>query len=240
MNQEDAPAAKMSFADAKETFVRRKDEVETFFKFLSLVFDKKADLSFGSTDGNGFEFSRRIQKMLLADGYLLVYNLVEATMTNIVDAVHSEAIGIEKGFDGLRREIQFVVLMRLKGLNLSDVKNNDAPIGRSMVRLALDTTKEERKIFKGNVDARVIRDTAENYGFEFSTDKEQTRDGARLLQVKSWRNRLAHGSHSFEECGGSSSVDEIADICREAVIYLESVLSRVESYCKSKEFAASA
>ncbi|CAO3352028.1 MAE_28990/MAE_18760 family HEPN-like nuclease [Azospirillum melinis] len=231
-------ASILSLEDAKDNFDRRKKEVTHFFQFVELVFNKKPDLSFGEDFGDNHAFTRRITKMLLANGYLVIYNLVEATMTNLLDAIHVEVCSVEGGFERLRKELQILILKRLRDRNLSELEKMPERIGRGMVQYALDTAPEDRKVFRGNVDARKIKEASERYGFSFEIDYEATNynGGKRLVLVKSWRNKLAHGSHSFVECGDASSVDELKKISMEAISYLECVMAGVEKYISQKEY----
>jgi hypothetical protein len=230
-----------NLADARSLFTRRTEEVLRFFDFLTEITNNKAD-SLGVLQPDqsikkveNFIISRDLVKTLRANGYLLLYNLVESTMTNAIDAIHQIFASEQLSFDDLTKEIQQVVLKNFKGAALEEnfVHTQSHPIQVAILRAGYD----KRKLFSGNVDARSIRDTAKIYGFDIAEhDIAESRNGLRLLNVKNKRNELAHGKISFEECGHETSHDELISIAQETIAYLKAVLTGVEEYAANKKY----
>jgi hypothetical protein len=153
-----------------------------------------------------------------------------------VDAIHRSVDSDSVGFDDLSDEIKQIVLQNFRRvLRQSDVTLIDGklPLHRAIIALGYD----KKELFSGNVDARLIRETAAKYGFSVAThDTTLTRNGARLLEVKTKRNELAHGQISFEECGHNTAHDELIAIATETINYLEAVLSGVEQYVHERSY----
>lgn len=230
-------------ADLRDLFNRRKSEVLRYFEFLTAVTDNKADsLAVSQSDLSlkkveNFILSRDLVKTLRANGYLLLYNLVESTMTNAIDSIHQIFHSQSLGFDDLRAEVQRVILKNFRSASLDEhvIANKAHPIQIAMIRMGYDKTN----LFSGNVDARSIRDTAKIYGFGIAAhDTSVSKDGRRLLDVKNKRNQLAHGKISFEDCGHETSHDELIAIATETIAYLEAVLLGIEEYVTGQEYLA--
>lgn len=234
----------MLFVEVRDLFNRRSEEISRYLKFLSVLTDSKANcLAKKETNGthtivDTYEIDRELVKTLRANGYLLLYNLVEATMTNAVDAIHRSVSAETVGFDELRGELKAIVLKHFRRAITGDnakVLESTHPIQRAIVELGYD----KKELFSGNVDARLIRETATSYGFTIAPhDTSVTRDGARLLQIKTKRNELAHGLISFEDCGHEISQDELTAIANETIAYLDAVLQGVDDYIQNKSYIA--
>jgi hypothetical protein len=238
------PPIDANLADVQSLFVRRTQEVLRYFDFLTAVTNNKAD-SLGVLQPDhsikkveNFALSRDLVKTFRANGYLLLYNLVESTMTNAIDAIHQIFQSKNLGFDDLRDEIQQVVLKNFRGVAWDEYMAFDKshPIQIAMLRMGY----KKENLFSGNVDARSIRDTAKIYGFDIAAhDTSISKDGQRLLDIKNKRNQLAHGKISFEDCGHETSHDELIAIANETIVYLKAVLAGIEEYVTQGAYLAS-
>jgi hypothetical protein len=86
------------------------------------------------------------------------------------------------------------------------------------------------------VDARLIKEIAEKYGFSCKTEPTKTKDGQNLLVVKSNRNDLAHGVKSFEEVGRDQTIEELLEIKQEVIEYLRQILQNIKIYLDNQEY----
>ncbi|MGH8489596.1 MAG: MAE_28990/MAE_18760 family HEPN-like nuclease [Gammaproteobacteria bacterium] len=169
-------------------------------------------------------------KTLKANGFILLYNLVESTMKNAIEGVFEEFRAVDVSFDDCREEVRRIVLANLKAHNPDRVFSGLTPIAK---RVLTETFRKE-KAFAGNVDAKKIREVAKDYGF-----KEPRSKGDNLLTVKSQRNDLAHGDKAFGEVGRDFDVERLMKIKTEVVTYLEEVLQNVSDYLSTQEYLAS-
>jgi hypothetical protein len=90
----------------------------------------------------------------------------------------------------------------------------------------------------GNWDDEAIEHIVRRLGFAlqvrpevYSAVKRKFRDDLGCLQlVKKFRNQLAHGSISFEQCGENVTVGELRDMTNRTVSYLSDVVAAFRSY----------
>lgn len=237
------PQIDENLADVQALFVRRTEEVLRYFEFLTAVTDNKADLlgvsqlDHSIVKVENYVLTRDLVKTLRANGYLLLYNLVESTMTNAIDAIHQIFQSGNLSFDDLRVEVQQVILKNFRAAALDENLNATKlhPIQIAMLRMGYNKSN----LFSGNVDARSIRETAKIYGFCIAKhDTKISKDGVRLLNVKDKRNQLAHGKISFEDCGHETSHDELVEIANETIAYLKAVLVGIEEYVTEQAYLA--
>lgn len=183
-----------------------------------------------------------LEKTLKATGYLLLYNLVEATMRNGIETIFDELKTQRVSFDEVREEIRKIIINHVRD---KDIQSTDAfllglqNISVDIISVTFDALvkKENKKrLFSGNVDAREIRNTAKIYGFSSQTNKIKTRDGSDLLTIKTNRNDLAHGFKSFEEVGRNATADELLKIQKSTIHYLREILKNIELYLSNKEY----
>ncbi|MDZ8088781.1 MAG: MAE_28990/MAE_18760 family HEPN-like nuclease [Nostoc sp. DedQUE12b] len=217
-----------------QDFNERTKEVSKYFIFLKSLEQGSTKLSMEGI--NGKNKIRRVdsdlEKTLKASSFLLLYNLVESTMRNAIETIFEEIRGKGISFDQVRPEIKKIVLRNLK-------KRNSDKIILSITAISLDIITagfDKEDLFSGNIDGRLIREMATDYGFSHITDYVKTGNGSDLLTVKSNRNDLAHGIKSFAEVGRDKSADELLKIKKQVVMYLRAILLNIETYLVNKEY----
>ncbi|MEB3148745.1 MAG: MAE_28990/MAE_18760 family HEPN-like nuclease [Sphaerospermopsis sp.] len=219
-----------------QDFNKRAKEVSKYFYFLKNLEQHSIQLSMGNANNPTTKpIDDDLEKTLKATGYLLLYNLVEATMRNAIEAIFDELKTQRVSFDEVREEIKKIVIN-----NLKDKDNKSTQyILQTVQNISVDiisVTFNKNKLFSGNVDALKIRKTAEIYGFSSTTNNDKTRDGSDLLTVKTNRNDLAHGFKSFEEVGKNATADELLKIQKRVICYLREILENIELYLSNKEY----
>ncbi|MCP1606036.1 MAE_28990/MAE_18760 family HEPN-like nuclease [Pseudomonas citronellolis] len=225
-------------------FRQRCAEVRRYIEFIEVIANNRSVALAGEVDGSivpieGAELSRELTKTLRANAYLLLYNLVEATMTNAIDAIHKAVDGDNLGFDQLSGNLQSIALSHFKRAikdgHSSALDGRVHPIEIAMTRLGYD----REKIFSGNVDCAEIKSAAKKYGFETADPNLNGRQTLRQLRdVKDKRNALAHGRLSFEQCGQDTSPEYLSKVYYQTNVYLRSVLWSISSYLRGKKYAA--
>ncbi|CAH0441054.1 MAE_28990/MAE_18760 family HEPN-like nuclease [Ralstonia pseudosolanacearum] len=227
---------------AEETYNSRCREIERFFEMLKFMRDNRDSKlcggeSLDAATSNTYVVGRELEKTLRASAYLMLYNLVEATMTNAIDAIHQHISDEQVGFDELKEDVRKIAIKGLRKAVSSETPPEllDAamPISSALVWLGFD----KKDLFSGNLDGRLIKDKAKEYGFQLADhDKAASRDGVRLLNVKTKRNELAHGGISFEDCGQDTSVDELVAIFDELKVFIKAVLDGVSDYLSTRSY----
>ena len=171
-------------------------------------------------------------KTLKASGFLLLYNLVEATMRNVIEAIFDKLRSEGISYDEIRPELKKMVLKNLKKRNPDKILSSIVAISVDIITAGFD--KED--LFSGNIDGKKIRETATEYGFSHSTDCLKTGDGSDLLTVKTNRNDLAHGVKSFTEVGRDYAADNLLEIKNKVIRYLKQILQNIETYLDNAEY----
>jgi hypothetical protein len=168
-------------------------------------------------------------KTLKANGFLLLYNLVESTLKNAIEAIFEEFKLKNVSYDACRLEIREVVLKNLRGHAVKEIVSALSAISTDVV---IATFRKE-ELASGNVDARLMREIAKLYGFSAPSMKSDE-----LLTVKTNRNDLAHGQKSFAEVGRDFDVARLEQIRSEVVAFLQAFLTSVEKYLVERSYLA--
>jgi MAE_28990/MAE_18760-like HEPN len=214
-------------------FDTRAIEVDNYFKFIEELLEDKTKLAVIEPAGTYKiqSLDPELAKTLKANGFLL-HNLIESTMRNAIEAIFEELKNKTVSFDQLKPKIKVIVLQNLKNRSPKKIYLTINQISTDIIT----ATFEREELFSGNVDARLIKEIAEKYGFSYQTDFARTKNGQNLLVVKSNRNDLAHGIKSFEEVGGDQAIEELLEIKEEAVEYLRQILENIRDYLDNEEY----
>lgn len=215
--------------DTRIEYNKRLKEVEIYFDTLKLL--DNGNCSIKCIDILGEETIKEIDSelstILKANGYLLLYNLVESTIRKSIDAVlnsiHASSATYRSLSDTLRR-----LWIKQEGKNI----NNDRiiSIANSVLENELLIFKKECINISGNIDAQQIRAILKQLG------GNEIKDGRHLEAIKKKRNNLAHGEFSFSEIGRDCTVSELIVYKDNTKDYLSKVLDEIESYIANKKY----
>jgi hypothetical protein len=169
---------------------------------------------------------------LKASAFLLLYNLVESTMRNAIEAIFYEFQIQGISFDKIKPEIKKIILQNFKKRDTNKILNLITDISIDIINISFN----KQELFSGNIDSKLIEKTAEQYGFSSDTDYQKTKHGHDLLTIKTNRNYLAHGNKSFAEIGKERSADELLKIQKKVVRYLRQILINIEKYLANQEY----
>lgn len=213
-------------------FQERVREIESYFLFVSsvdtganlIVNSDTKDSAYASQDQND------LVRTLKATAFLLLYNLMESTVSNAIEAIYDELDQNSINFDSCSNQIRRIVLANLKQHNVTEILPSLCSISSDIVT----KTFKKDKIVSGNVDAKKIREVAADYGFA-----SPNTNGDCLLTVKTSRNDLAHGSKSFAEVGRNYTTSELIIMKERVVDYLTIMLSNVATYISGRQYLSS-
>ncbi|OLT58596.1 MAE_28990/MAE_18760 family HEPN-like nuclease [Moorena bouillonii] len=217
-----------------EDFNERSKEVSKYFIVLKNMEQGTIKLSMEGKSGKPKikQIDPELLKTMKASGFLLLYNLVESTMRNAIEAIFDELQSQGISFDEIKPQLKKIVLKNLKKRNPDKVILNLTAISIDIINAGFD--KED--LFSGNIDGKLIKKTAKEYGFSCTTDYAKTRHGEDLETVKENRNDLAHGIKSFAEVGREQSADDLLKIQKKVVKYLRQILQNIETYLANQEY----
>ena len=210
-------------------FKARMAEVDRYFQFLHDFDQNLVTVSAGIHGQPPMTASEKSElfKTLKANGFLLLYNLTEATLRNAIEAIFDEFKTQGVSFDDCRREVRHIVLKNLKQHNVGELLPKLSTISVDLVV----TTFRKDKLFFGNVDGRRIRKIADEYGF-----LRPSKRSAELLTVKTNRNDLAHGNKSFAEVGRDFDVNRLQAIKGEVEAFIDEAIVNIADYIATRAY----
>lgn len=213
----------------QQEFQDRVQEIEAYLGLIAGLDEGRTALV--QKESGAAAYSSQAQDDLVrtskASALLLLYNLMESTASNAVEAIYDEMANRDVAFDACRREVRLVVLANLK-------RHAPAKILPDLTQLTTDIISkafQKDKLVSGNVDAEEIRGIADTYGF-----RHPAADGRDLLTVKSHRNDLAHGVKSFAEVGRTFSMQDVVRLKDQVITYLTALLESVAHYIAQQHY----
>ncbi|WP_457279134.1 MAE_28990/MAE_18760 family HEPN-like nuclease [Polaromonas sp. P5_D5] len=200
----------------KAEFQRRYQEIEEYLTYVEGL-EKVTGLSV------------TLMATMKASALLMLYNLVESTMTNLVQAVFDHLRQKSIGLSSMSDVMKIMVLGNIR-------KRNPANLVEKMRKETLDiaiASFDKASAFSGNVDTQKIRETFKEFGVTSSAAfKEPV-----LLEIKTARNDLAHGSKSFADAGKTYSAKDLREKQIKVGKILEKTIAAFEKYINSKAYA---
>jgi hypothetical protein len=224
--------------DVINMFKERKNEIEIYFEHVKNAWSDNAHLTFRDDNKtqHQIKLGLDLKQILLANTFLLLYNLVECTISGALEAIYKDIKNQKVPYDKINANIQEEIITNIK----KNIKTTDFVKAISDITLDILECHPQRKhFFSGNVDARAIKAYSKKYGFSSNTVNDDTRDGINLLAIKDKRNDLAHGRISFKECGQDRSLLEMEEIKNQSLRYIEQILNNIDDFVKNKKYLKS-
>lgn len=177
-------------------------------------------------------------KILKANLFLMLYNLVESSVRNSLEEIHnsikSENISYNNCIDEIKAlwvEYNYKKFVQKSAFDITGIIDSI-----SLDKIIMDYSDYSEKVksndISGNIDGQKIRKISEKYSIE----KNRRINGHKLLTIKNNRNRLAHGEVTFSEIGQNYTLEELKKMKKECIIYLKEYLFNVENYINSKKY----
>lgn len=228
-------------------FDERLAEVEAYLVFLEEL--EAASLTGAPKfDGAGQPLTQQQTEILKAGIFVQLYNLVEAMMTKVLEALAQASIAggwlpaqLTKTF---RQEWVKVVAQ----VNVE--MNAESRLSYAVLLADQFVTAQPLQPFKlkkgggGNWEDAEIERMLANLGLRLVLAptvrvavKRPYRDKLGVLGlVKKLRNDLAHGSISFAECGQNETTVGLRDVANRTAMYMRTVVRAAERYIDRHEF----
>jgi MAE_28990/MAE_18760-like HEPN len=215
-------------------FNTRVQEVNEYFLFLEGLINGAIKLETLESTGQQKirSIDRDLAKTLKANGFLLLYNLIESSMTNAIEAIFDELKEQRISFNDIRIEMKKVVLQNLKSRSPDNIHQEIVDISTDIITAGF----KRKKLFSGNINRGKITETARNYGFSSDTEYSKTKHGKSLDNIMKNRNDLAHGTKSFADIGKDISIEDLLKIKEEVIEYVGQILKNIESYLVRQEY----
>ncbi len=192
-------------------------------------------------------------RILKANCFLLLYNLVEGSLTaslnELFASIEGNGVRYSECID-IYKDVWIKYRYTGKSIDRSLV-NTIETIANDVFSIARTERKNEKKEIigywenyqaytntigkteiSGNIDARQIGVISKNYGFDLG----RNRNCDDLLLVKRNRNRLAHGEITFSELGQDYTLEQINGIAKEVIKFMENFLNVVDEYIVQQKY----
>jgi hypothetical protein len=227
-------------------FNERVKEVDLYFRFLEKLEVPEVLFYFPQKRTHKFkEIEPDIVRMLKANAFLMIYNLVESSIRDGILEIYRQIGSNSYTYERVRKEIQDIWLRS----NYRQIFNETATwesarkTAAQLVEEAINGTTihldKDAIPISGNLDARQIRRICKLHGISHQPHP-RAKGGEKLLEVKNQRNALAHGDRSFAECGRDVILDDLKEIKSESIIFVRSILRNMMRYANEKQYAESA
>ncbi len=210
----------------EQEYDKRKDEINSY---ISLLQDMDRDgASIVDIDKNTEPISPLSHKVCKASFFLILYNLVEATVTagvkSIYDKIEDEKLDFISIMENLRK-----VWWHSKNESLSSCARSNLIDG--IYNFYCEAHSGQPLNYNGfvsgvsgNLDAEMIREVCRRYGLPVVSN------GRDLVDVKKNRNWLAHGDKSFSEIGQDTTPSDLLQIRDRTYIFLDEYVDNVKNY----------
>lgn len=228
--------------NTKTEFEKRIVEINKYFQFLIILDKGECSVHCLSIDQKHISenVDSELIKILKANGFILLYNLIESTVRKSLEAIfaviYTESLTFQQLSDNLKNlwinQKAIVLKGGIDAINYDKIKNLLLDVANSIIENQIMQLETECIRISGNIDARSIRDLAKKIGFE-----QTAIDGSVLEIIKKKRNNLAHGEFTFGEIGKDFSVNDMIRYKENTYIHLTDVLNNIEDFISNRKFA---
>jgi len=221
-------------------FESRVKEIDIYFTFLENILESDVELHFPKKKRQKYKkIDGELTKILRANGFLLLYNLVESSVKKSIEEIFNSLNSEGATYKDVSEEMK-KKWIEIKYKNFKNQEYVAQKIFECISNIELDIINmpfDAKHSISGNVDSRKIKDFSSSYGFSSKTH-HSTKDGEKLLTVKSKRNDLAHGVISFCDCGKDYTIEDLITIKKQVISYLRGILKNVGKFIDEKQYLA--
>lgn len=229
----------------RDEFDNRVLEIDSFYEILEII-------ELESPKITAYDLVNSVEKTvninsskvdtLRSTAYLLLYNLIESTIYNAINAIFDEIKDSELKYSDVIDDVQKYWLNNIYKHNdnkrketiIETIISISNKISSDIIELASNEIN-----YGGSLDAQKIFATAKSMKIDVSNVHiiyDRTKHGESLFDVKKKRNWLAHGEKSFIEVGSSSTYSELLDAKIYICAFLNEFINSVDNYITNKHF----
>jgi hypothetical protein len=201
---------------ARAEFDKRRSEIDEYINHL-----QKQEAVTG--------LSPTLINTMKSSAIVMIYNMIESTMTNLMQDVFDHIEKSSVDFNNLSNKMKSVVLKNCKQRNADKV----VEIIRNERKTLPIATFDKTEVFSGNIDCDEIRKTFKALG----ASTRHRYDEPALLTIKSERNSLAHGDASFSDCGKKYSAIALAEHHAKTCSILNNAIGDFDNFIQTRAYA---
>jgi hypothetical protein len=166
---------------------------------------------------------------------LLLYNMIEATITMIFERVH-EKLADEHYID-LAPELKkvWIEFFFNKSSSAHFQTHLDKILANTLKFPTLSEFIKKIELFSGNLDAKKLNILLKKYGIGILN----TNGKEKLLFVKNTRNKIAHGEEAFKDSCRNLTVTELAENRDAVFLALDSIVMQTDDYFRDQKYKIS-
>lgn len=208
---------------------KRLDEVEIYFNTLSILDRGVCEIKCVDILGvaSSMPVNENLSRILKANGFLLLYNLIESTIRKSIDAIFSAIHSSSLSYKDLSTDLRKLwVKQESKNATFEKITS----IAEIVLANELLSFKKDCVSISGNIDAQEIRKILKQFG------GNEISNGRNLKTIKDKRNNLAHGEFSFSEIGKDYTLQELIIYKDDVKNYLNRVLDEIQQYIENKNY----
>lgn len=223
-----------------DEYNQRVADVKAFYEvlqFLDSVETYKNKPIEDTNTSRGLMLTRNMQKCLRAEAIIVLYNLIESTISNCVFYVYDNIKDEKLYYGNLISELRDIWFREKIPSKLS-LDN-----ARKISQRIADTLASELIEFKnlpsdisGNLDLRKIISLSQKIGVKLEIIPDVKRTGDVFLSIKSKRNDLAHGNKSFSEVGSLLTYNDLVDYKENTLAFLNFIIYKYQEFVSLKKF----
>lgn len=211
----------------RDEFSRRSEEIDALYAHIQGVD--------AAMDAAARDLSPGLVSILASSLCLMLYNQVESTafscVESIYDGVHERQVSFDRLVPGFKKKILNDCRQSYHSADsiILGLSNRDISAALARASLKLD------KVFSGNVDARKLREVLGHYNLVV-TAPSQLNQGGDLLNLKTARNSLAHGSSSFDKYGRNYTLADLCKLRDNVREYMAHLIDLTASYLEAEAY----
>ena len=230
-------------------YIDKCEEVNDFFTLIDFLESTKNISVMGndkiSAEEKQIVLDRSLIGTIQSSSFLLLYNLIESTMTAAIDAIYKNLQHLEQQHQNvpnlfifnLKENLRKSLIKQYAGIFSIDGINDFTENKRSFFSSVINSGYDKKNLFNGNIDCSQIDDiTRKKFGFKVLPFDGQLYDSQHILSIKNKRNNLAHGSQTFTEVSRYLAMGELKEHLESVINLLNGVFSSIENYLTNQKY----
>lgn len=224
-------------------FEKRISEVEYYFFCLTQLYNfneqKQSDILKNKMKNEAYDFQDFLI-ILKANSFLVLYNLVEASVKNFIIGIYDEVSMQDLCYNEICDKLK-KMWIDVYYNDLSHTTTNYSQHKEKAKKMIEFIITENKVVFgnevklSGNADLQQIKRMFDKHGMSIDSSVIQN-VGEGLLEVKNKRNHIAHGNISFIEGGRDSSITDLNQYKDEIIRFLSALSSEVSEYINNQKY----
>lgn len=181
-------------------------------------------------------YSSKVRETVLIKSsiILLSYNTVEGCFTRLNKEIFSFISENSIPVNKLSTELQKVYFRYYskiinKAEDLKFFYHN-----RAITSVSYEEICDKLTLFSGNLDAKAIRDFSRQ---QLGMRNISTQYGQKMVIIKNLRNKLAHGEITFQDALRDTTMDEVEEMCKDCLKFLEVVVRAYKEFYENQIFS---